>query len=161
RRIGRSTVEREVTGVVPALHDYRRRKGGVAGVDPWALGVFCIDLSKGALVVEGALNGAHGRIEHARPDVKGVTGDPVVCNDTIAPRSPEGSAVAYPDGPDGAQRVGGNFSDGWSALKGHLAAGTHHLEGREALRRGELLHHGWSVADLRGGQPAERRGLGS
>src|SRR5262249_6941048 len=153
-RIGRSTVEREVTGVVPALHHSRRRKGGVAGVDPWALGVFCIDLSEGALVVEGALHGAHGRIEHARPDVEGVTGDPVIGNDTIARRSPEGSEVAYPHGPDGAQRIGANFSDGWSALKRHRATGTDHLEGCKALRRGELLHHGWSVADLRGGQPA-------
>ena len=73
RRVGRGAVNREVTGVVPALHHTRRRQGGVAGVDPGALGVFRIDLGEGALVVEGALHGAHGRVEHARPDVEGVT----------------------------------------------------------------------------------------
>jgi hypothetical protein len=129
-------------------------------VDPWAFGVFWIYLSKSALIIEGALHGAHSRIEHARPDIKGVTGDPAVGNDTIAPRSLEGGEVAYPYGPYGAQRIGANFSEGWSALKGHPTAGTHHLERREALRRRELLHHRWSVADLRGGQPGERRGLG-
>ena len=40
--------------------------------------------------------------------------------------SPEGSEVAYPHGRDGTKRIGANFSDGWSALKGYLAAGTQH-----------------------------------
>src|ERR1700730_44181 len=128
RRIGRSTIEREVAGIVPALYHSRGRKRGVAGVDPWALSVFCIDLGEGPLVVEGALHGAHGRIEHARPDVEGVAGGPVLGNDTIPPRSPQGSEVACPYGPDGPERIGANFSDGWSALKAHPTAGTHYLE---------------------------------
>jgi hypothetical protein len=66
------------------------------------LGVFCIDLGEGALVVEGALRETYGRIEYAWPDFKGVARDPVVGNDAIAPRSPERREVANPDGPDGA-----------------------------------------------------------
>ena len=134
RRVGRGAVEREVAGVVPALHHTGRRQGGVAGVDPGALGVPRIDLGEGALVVEGPLHGAHGRVEHAGPDVEGMTGEPVVGDDAVAPWSPQGGEVAHPDGPDGAQRVGGNFSDGRPALEGHLAASAHHLEGREAPR---------------------------
>ena len=65
RRIGRGAVDRKVAGVVPALDDTGRRQGGVAGVDPGALGVLCIDLGEGALVVEGPLHGADDRVEHA------------------------------------------------------------------------------------------------
>ena len=54
-------------------------------MDPWALGVFWIDLSESALVVEGALHGAHGRIKYARPEIEGVARNPVVGNDAIAP----------------------------------------------------------------------------
>jgi hypothetical protein len=39
------------------------------------LGVLCIDLSEGALIVESALHCAHGRVEHVGLDAKGVAGD--------------------------------------------------------------------------------------
>jgi hypothetical protein len=55
RRVDRSAVEREVAGV---LHHTRRRQGGVAGVDPRAASVLRVNLGEGALVVEGALDGA-------------------------------------------------------------------------------------------------------
>jgi len=134
RRVGRRTIEREVTGVVPALQRTRRRQGRVAGVDPGALGVPRIDLRKGALVVERALNGAHSRVKHVGPDVEGITRDPVVGDDAVAPSSPERSEVAHPDGLDGAECISGNFSNRRSALEGYLAVASDHLEGREPPR---------------------------
>jgi hypothetical protein len=98
------------------------------------LGVPCIDLRKGALVVKGALHRAHSRVKHVRPDVEGITRDPVVSDDVVAPRSPERGEVTHPDGADGAQCVGGNFSDRRSALEGDLAVAADHLEGHEAPR---------------------------